>query len=159
MMGRAELEQAKWECERWAEAYAAQERELRDLAATCEQQWQHKKQQLELARAARRACGTVRTSQGSLSREVEAFAAKVASALVAPSARQGLVSDFQGADGEADGAVAEAQRLVEALEAESGSLRASVDDYSGRADQAAGSARECWENARRLQFEIDICAD
>ena len=158
-MGRAELEQAKWESERWAEAYAAQERELRDLAARCEQQWQHKKQQLELARAAHRACKTVRTSEGSLSREVEAFAAKVASALVAPSARQGLVSDFRGADGEADGAVAEAQRLVEKLEAESGSLRASFDDYNGRANQAAGSAQECWDNARRLQCEIDSCTD
>ena len=156
-MGRAELEQAKWESERWAEAYAAQERELRDLASACDAQWQHKNDQLERARTAYVACETVRASQAGLSADVEAFAAKVSSALAESSARQGLVAELSGAEDSADGAVAEASRLVESLEAECGSLRSSIDDYAARADQAASSAQECWDTASRLQAEIDRC--
>lgn len=158
-MGRAELERAKWESQRWAEAYEAQERELRDLAASCEGQWQQKTEQLELARAALSACTTAHSSQEIFSRDVETFASKVASALAESSARQGIVSTVRDAAGYAKGAVSEARRLVESLEKECNSLRASTDDYNGRADTAGASARECWDDVSRLQWEIDICQE
>ncbi len=158
-MGRAELEQAKWENLQWAEAYAAQERELRDLSAAVESELRHKQEQLELARGAKAACETVRTTQSGLFRDLEDFASKVSGALNEPSVCQGIVSTFQDGEGFANGAVSAAGRLVEELEGKCNSLSASATDYASRAQTAADSARDCWNNADRLQREIDNCPE
>ena len=158
-MGRAELEQQKWEYERRAEAYAAQEQELRGVISTLQAELQHKAEQLELARVAQGKCEATKSAAQELVCDVEAFGTKLAAALCEPSAQQGMGQAVQGAEGLAGTAVAQAAQLVAALEAKCGALRESIAEYDAQAEAASRSAQECWDAASYLQAQIDVCQD
>ena len=158
-MGRAELEQEKWEWQAWADAYDAQERELNDLASSVAFQLEQKSQQRELARLVKEKCDAVRMAEHGFARDVKTYGSKIARALDESGASRAMSSSIQGADGYASGAVREAEQLLQRLEAEWASLSGSVADYRSRAESAASSARECWDRVACLQQEIDWCEE
>ncbi len=158
-MGRAELEQEKWEWQAWADAYDAQERELNDLASTVALQLEQRSQQRELARMVKEKCDAVRMAESGFSQDVRSYGSKIARALDESEAIRALSSSIQGADGYANGALWEAEQLLQRLETECASLSDSVADYRSRAESAASSARECWDRIACLQQEIDWCEE
>ncbi len=158
-MGRFELEQEQWEVRCWAERYDAQVGEHNALAAAAEGELGHKNDQLARARNAKECCAQVCSSQEDFSRDLEAFAAAVSTAMQAPALQRALASLKRGANDHARSALSAAERLVQALEDECASLRDSIENHRAEADYSAEQARECWDTVEWYQNEIDNCEE